>query len=151
MGIYLVLFFSSPSLSSLSLLFFLLLVYIFNPQMSNRDVIAQEVMCYEAVFKVSKLLDQLCEGLQNLGILEAIRTFPGIFLHLLMYTASASKEDVLDAIYVDDEDGDRKFSFLKKFIEESPEQSKIINMTIIPPFLFFPLLLSLVKIECLVP
>ena len=119
--------------------------------MSNRDVIAQEVMCYEAVFKVSRLLDQLCEGLQNLGILEAIRTFPGIFLHLLTYTASASKEDVLDAIYVDDEDGDRKFSFLKKFIEESPEQSKIINMTIIPPFLFFPLLLSLVKIEGLVP
>ena len=59
--------------------------------MSNRDVIAQEVMCYEAVFKVSKLLDQLCEGLQNLGILEAIRTFPGIFLYLLTYTASASR------------------------------------------------------------
>ena len=91
--------------------------------MANRHVIAQEIVSYDAVFKVSKLLDQLCEGLQNLGILQAIRTFPEFFLHLLTYTASASSVDVLEAIYTEDDD-DLNFSIVKRFVEEASEKSK---------------------------
>ena len=96
--------------------------------MANRHVIAQEIVNYEAVFKESKLLDQLCEGFQNLGILQAIRTFPEFFLHLLTYTASASSVDVLEAIYTEDDD-DLNFSIVKRFVEEASEKSKFSSTT----------------------
>ena len=50
--------------------------------MSNKDVIAQEILCFDAVGRVSKLLDQLCSGLRELGVLNLIRTFPDLFVHL---------------------------------------------------------------------
>ena len=55
--------------------------------MSTKDVIGQEIMCFESVGCVSKLLDQLCDGLQQLGVLEIMKTFPHLFLPLFTYTA----------------------------------------------------------------
>ena len=116
--------------SNLTLILLVLLLpeYTTSFQMANRHVIAQEIVSYEAVFKVSKLLDQLCEGLQNLGILQAIRTFPEFFFHLLTYTASASSVDVLEAIYTEHDD-DLNFSIVKRFVEEASEKSKISSTT----------------------
>ena len=64
--------------------------------MSNKDIIGQHIICYDAVERVSKLLDQMCEGLANLGVLKVIRAFPDLFVHLFTYTASVSCQDVID-------------------------------------------------------
>ncbi len=66
--------------------------------MSNKDIIGQHIICYDAVERVSKLLDQMCEGLANLGVLKVIRAFPDLFVHLFTYTASVSCPDVIDSI-----------------------------------------------------
>lgn len=72
-------------------------------------------------------MDQICEGLRPLGLLKAIRAFPEFFIHLFTYTVSISSADLLEAVYVDeDEDtmstSDSKTLYhLKKFLSESPE------------------------------
>lgn len=93
-------------------------------QMSSKDVIAQEVLAYEAMSRVSKLLDQFVDGLRNLGVLKAMRSFPDLFVHLFTYTANVSTEEVLDTLRCDAvlEPSDAViFNHLKRFIVEGSE------------------------------
>ena len=50
--------------------------------MSTKDVIGQEILCYDSVGSISKLLDQFSSGLCATGLLEVMKTF------LFTYTAT---------------------------------------------------------------
>ena len=79
-------------------------------------------------FRISKLIDQICDGLRPLGFLKAIRAFPELFVHLFTYTASISPADLLEAVYVDgDEDtlsasNAKTLCHLRNFLSESPQE-----------------------------
>ena len=100
-----------------------------NVQMSTKDVIGQEVIVFDAIASVAKLLDQLCDGLRSLGVLYTMRAFPDLFVHLFTYTACVTSNEVLEAVFVD-EDRDLEVCdtivmyHLKRFISESSEEGK---------------------------
>ena len=98
--------------------------------MSNKTMIAQEMLYYDGIGRISKLLDQLCEGLSALHILSSIRDFPGLFTPLLVYTACLSPTDVSNAVYVDETltsllPGDLLvMAYLNQWISEASEECK---------------------------
>ena len=59
-------------------------------------MIGQEVLVFDAIASVAKLLDQLCDGLRSLGVQHVVRAFPNLFLHLFTYTACVTSSEVLD-------------------------------------------------------
>ena len=71
--------------------------------MSNKDVIGQEILLFDAIASIAKLLDQLSHGLCSLKVLRTMRAFPDLFLHLFTYTACIQSSDVQEAVYVDEE------------------------------------------------
>ncbi len=68
-------------------------------QVTTNDVVAQDILTYEAVYKVSKLLDQFREGLKTLRIRKLIQAFPEEFAGLFTYTG-LEPSDVLDALSI---------------------------------------------------
>ena len=67
--------------------------------MNNKELIIQEIMTFESIIRISKMLDQLAEGLQSLGLLKMMRLFPHAFATYFMYTTLKAK-DVLNCISV---------------------------------------------------
>ena len=63
-------------------------------------MIGHEIIAYDAIGRISKLLDQLGSGLQSLGLLKVMRAFPKLFLPLFVYTGCISPCDVLEAIII---------------------------------------------------
>ena len=47
------------------------------------------------------MLDQFTDGLQIMGLLKLIRSFPDTFLPLFVYTGNVSAVEVAEAIFVD--------------------------------------------------
>ena len=91
--------------------------------MATKDGIWQEIMLFDALTSVSKLLDQLSSGLSSLGVLHVMRAFPDLFVHLFTYTANVTSAEVLDALHVDNDTSDNLImSYLHKFIENSSEE-----------------------------
>ena len=93
-------------------------------QMSNREMLAQEIVYYDSIVRVAKLMDQFAEGLRSVHLLPMIRAYPQLFAPLFTYTACISSSDVLDTIYVDEETsilpGDTTIlEYLKKWIKEA--------------------------------
>ena len=71
------------------------------------------------------MLDQMCRGLQTLGVLQVVRAFPELFLPMFTYAASICPVDVLEAVYVvqDLTPADTvTMSYLHKFVGEASEQ-----------------------------
>ena len=96
-------------------------------QMETKDVIWQEIMLFDAITSISKLLDQLSSGLRSLGVLCVMRAFPDLFIHLFTYTANVTSIEVLDTLYVNKDiellpSDNMIMSHLRKFIEISSEQ-----------------------------
>ncbi len=84
-------------------------------------------MTFDSVGRITKLLDQLCSGLQTLCILPMMRSFPELFAPLFTYTALLSPMDVLQSLYVENEDDLTPsdvviMGHLHKFIGEASEQ-----------------------------
>ena len=91
-------------------------------QVTTKDIIAQQVITHEAIYKIAKLLDQFCEGLKKLHIMQLIRSFPELFAPLLTYTGDISPDAVLEAIFIKDEtelhsEDKVLLSFLQTFIQ----------------------------------
>ena len=55
-----------------------------NVQMGTKDVIWQEIMLFDAITSISKLLDQLSSGLRSLGVLCVMRAFSDLLLPMLL-------------------------------------------------------------------
>lgn len=101
--------------------------------MSSKDVIAQEVLAYEAIGRISKILDQFVDRLRSLGILQAMRSFPELFVHLFTYTANVTPVDVLDTFKCDDNldpCNSITYNHLKRFIMEASEDGRCIQLII---------------------
>ena len=93
-------------------------------------MIAQEILTHEAIFKISKLLDQFYEGLKKLRILQLIRAFPDLFAPLFTFTGDISSEMVSEALFIKDESdlhpGDRKIlGFLQTFIHACDQTGEV--------------------------
>ncbi len=58
-------------------------------------------MAYDSITRISRMLDQFADGLQTMGLLKLIRSFPDVFLPLFVYTGNVSPVEVADAIFVD--------------------------------------------------
>jgi len=101
--------------------------------MSNRDYILEEILSFESIGRIAKLLDQLSDGLKNLGILRIIRTFPNIFVHLFTCTKVVSATDVLDTLKISANhnlNDSITISYLRRFISEAPEEGTLFFMWI---------------------
>lgn len=101
--------------------------------MATKEVISQEIIFYESVGRISKLLDQFCSGLHAVGLLDFMKKFPHLFVHLFTYTACACSSTVLECIYVDEEtpidyedDVIVIMDHLKKFISDASEEGSLI-------------------------
>ena len=81
-------------------------------------MVAQSVLQHEALYKISKLLDQIQFGLKDIGILDVIQAFPELFFEVIGFIANA---DVLQALCIQDE-GELVLLFLYRYIEELTKQ-----------------------------
>ena len=84
-------------------------------QMTTRHSIIQDMILNELV-KVKPLMDQLCDGLESLGVLPLIRAFPKPFCPLFVAPQKLTAEMVIRIMNV-------------TFSETSPEEEKIWDMT----------------------
>ena len=50
------------------------------------------------------MLDQFKDGLKEVGILTVIQKFPQLFVHFFTFTGNVTSEDVIAALYVDEDD-----------------------------------------------
>ena len=100
--------------------------------MQSKESIAQNILAYYALFRLTPLLDQLVMGLKKSGILRAVQTFPSLYASLFMYTGEVTVDDVLEAVYVDESETEKEpeddvtLAFLKRFIQESDKIGKNI-------------------------
>ena len=93
-------------------------------QMQSKDSVAQNLLTHEALYRISPLLDQIAQGLKKGGMLRGIQDFPYLYAPLLLYTGEVSATDVLEAIYVDEEETDVQqgdgitLAFLRRFVQD---------------------------------
>ena len=103
--------------------------------MSTKAVIAQNVMAHEAIYRLSKLLDQLCSGMEKSPVLRLIRAFPEIFSALLTYTGNVSVEEVQEAVYVcnDEMCSEDKviMKFLRLYINQCSTKGKLFMVAVL--------------------
>ena len=69
--------------------------------MSNKDVLGQEVLLFDGIASIVKLLDQLSDGLCSLEVLRVMHAFPDVTAPLHVHCVTSS--DVQDAVYIDKE------------------------------------------------
>jgi hypothetical protein len=92
--------------------------------MSTKDVIAQHIFVYDALYRRSSLLDQFQQGLKHMGVLEVIEVFPEEMSKLFTYTGEITTEEVLEAVYMETEtegllDGDAfVFSLFQSYLKK---------------------------------
>ena len=93
-------------------------------QLSNRERVAQNIVLHEAVVKPGRLLDQFRDGLNEGGLLEAMKLFPDVFLSLFTYSGMLDATEVINALILvrtDSEDPgwmDKLFTKLTRYIEQ---------------------------------
>ena len=99
--------------------------------MSNKEDIVEEITSFEGIERVSKMLDQLSEGLKSLGVLRLIKLFPEQFAMLFTHK-SLCVEDILTNMRFDKLlPGDTvSVAHLKRFIAESTEKGIYIYFCI---------------------
>lgn len=105
-------------------------------------------MSFDAVGRISKLLDQVCDGLCSLGILQVMRAFPELFISLFTYTGCVCCDDVQDAIFIEDSSfvDDVIVSHLNRFISEASEQGTVLYIMCIEFSVFIKYIHSIMYI-----
>ena len=82
-------------------------------------------MTFEAVIRISKMLDQLVEGLQTLGMVKLMRLYPDVFINMFTHK-SLSADDVVKCLNIPQELADSvAIQHLKKFIMSSSEEGNL--------------------------
>ena len=64
----------------------------------------------DAVFKHAKLLDQVCDGLKKTMIYPLIVQFPHLFEPLFTFCGVVGREDVINALYIEEDHDMTPFS-----------------------------------------
>lgn len=72
--------------------------------MHSEDSVAQNVLTHEALYRITPLLDQISAGLMKGDMMCSIQCFPHVYAALLIYTGELSTADILEAIYVDEQE-----------------------------------------------
>ena len=67
--------------------------------MSNKEFILEEILSFEAISRISKMLDQFVESLNSLGLFKIMWLLPKNFVHIFTYRA-VSTSDVLNLLHV---------------------------------------------------
>lgn len=89
-----------------------------------------EIVTFDSVGRVSKLLDQMFSCLQTLGVLLIVRASTNLLVPLLTNTACISPVEVIKAVYVDDDHcPSDNFSMvhLHKFVGEATEEGMLVS------------------------
>ncbi len=98
-------------------------------QMTTKYVIAQDILSHEALFRISKLLDQFKDGLKKTHALKLILAFLELFQELFTYCGRVTADEVLDAVYVNEPEmlpaDSITMAFLQKYIRSSSEEGII--------------------------
>ena len=89
--------------------------------MKTKVLVAQGIFSHDALYRRSSLLDQFRLGLKEVGALQLVEAFPDLMSKLFVYTGDLSAEEVLEAVYADENTitGDDKFVFslFRRYIE----------------------------------
>ena len=97
--------------------------------MSTKNLILQDVMMYEGLYKITTLLNQFSDGLKRSGVYDVITAYPDIFSTLFTYT-ELTPVDVVETVYVDQDDvhddDDIIISHLVHYIHECDESGTYI-------------------------
>ena len=102
-------------------------------QLVNKDAIAHEIIQFEAVDNVEKVVSQLRQGLASTGVLDVMRAFPEAFVEMLTFTRDPTAQDVLEALYVDEnetvyaENDTVILAWIHKYIEESDTEGILLQ------------------------
>ena len=90
--------------------------------MSTKNLVVQEILTYEGLYRLTKMMDLFSDGLKSNGVLKLVRAFPEQFVSLFTYTG-LSAEDVLDTVCsVRCTPGDEVvLSFFKQYIRSCTE------------------------------
>ncbi|XP_019858580.1 PREDICTED: uncharacterized protein LOC109586805 [Amphimedon queenslandica] len=92
------------------------------PNPSTKNIIVQNIITYEALFKHSNLLDQFVEGLKATSLYPLLRAFPALFQPLFTFTELTSEEVQKSLIFPNEESFIAQESiilrYLKKYIDE---------------------------------
>ena len=83
-------------------------------------------MQHEALFKISKLLDQFKEGLKKAKLLKLIQNFPEQFTPLFTFTGSIPADSVINALYSRENEDTVTLAFLHRYIRGLSEKGIII-------------------------
>lgn len=83
------------------------------------------IISYEAVYKLSKLLDEIQQGLKDVGIMKLLRAFPELLLKLLTSASKLCAADVLAAVCIPEGTSETVSSYLTSFINETEIEGKI--------------------------
>lgn len=67
--------------------------------MKSKDIVAQNIIAHDALYRRAALLDQFSKGLKEMGLLQLIKVFPTVMLSLFVFTGKLSTDEVLEAIY----------------------------------------------------
>ena len=62
--------------------------------MHTRHAVIQDIILHEVITKRQKLLDQIAEGLNSLGLLTLIQAFPAVFESMFVYIRDIRVDDV---------------------------------------------------------
>ncbi len=116
--------------------------FIFLAKVSTKDLIAQDILTHEAIYKNSKLLDQFCDGLKRTPVFCLMRAFPEEFLPFFTYTGCLAAADVVDALVVSPEakiteHDELVLKFLRSYIENCNQEGKRMKQfcCVFPPML----------------
>ncbi|XP_065905382.1 uncharacterized protein [Dysidea avara] len=91
--------------------------------MSSKEVIVEEITSFEGIGRVSKMLDQLVEGLKSLGVFRLMRLFPDQFVNLFVHSCLTAQDVLENMKFSRLRQGDKVAAeHLQKFIVESTEK-----------------------------
>ena len=99
-------------------------------QLSTKSLIAQDIVVYEGLYKMTHLLDQFCDGLKKAGLLDVVRAFPDEFL-TMFFCKKLTATDVLEAVCVPTEESNRDemlLGYFNRFILECDETGNYANV-----------------------
>lgn len=99
----------------------------FQLQLSNRDAVAQNIIMDAAIVKPARLLDQLKEGLEVLGVLKGIQHFPEACAPFSVHTGKPEASDVINTLRLSENESlstsqELLIQKLKAFIQECSPQ-----------------------------
>ena len=92
-------------------------------QMSNKDTVAHEIIQFEAIDRLQRVLNPFRDGLLTNSLLEVIKLFPPLFVDLFTFCGTINSEQVLRAVYVLEpealSDGDQQLlAFVRQYIQQ---------------------------------